>query len=354
MQLSNKAYIDFIKYSIDDKTVIPNSAESIEWYDFLQFCNRQGVIGLVFDAIQKVDLRINKNILFQWLSYAKQIKHQNQILNQRIGQIQRFFEEKKFRTCILKGQANGLMYPKPEVRSPGDIDIWVEGNALGIIKIVRGVVPNASYSLHHIKMPVFKDVSVEVHYRPANMTSRKLDKRLQAYVNEVAGDQFSNRVKLGNLEIRCLTDGFNALYQILHMYGHFFATRNSFKQFVDYYFLLKKGLTDEEKKHCQEMFQQLKIKKYSAGIMWIMTEVLGLEERYVIGEKNEREGRMILGESFKYGTFSKSTFHPIIEQMIVNVRLVWHYPSEVLNLPIYLVWHQWWKLKMKLTLMKYN
>lgn len=343
-----KTYFDFIKYAIGDVKDIPDCAKSIDWYDFLQFCNRHGIIGIVFDGIQKADLRFNQNILFQWLSYAEQIKNQNQIANQRIEQIQHFFEEKNCRTCILKGQANGLMYPKAEVRSPGDIDIWVEGDTAGIIKIVQSVVPNALYSLHHIKMPVFKDVSVEVHYRPANLTSRKLDKKLQAYVKEVADDQFSHKVKLGAIEIGSLTDEFNALYQILHMYGHFFTTRNSFKQLIDYYYLLKKGLTDEEKKHCHEMFGQLKIEKYSAGIMWIMTDVLGLEDRYIIGVKNELEGRLILGESFKYGMFPKSKFRSFIEQMIANERLIWHYPSEVLTFPFYLVWHQWWKLKMKM------
>ena len=349
-----KTYLDFIKYAIGDETVIPDGLESIEWYDFLQFCNRHGIIGLVFDGIQKADLRFNQNILFQWLSYTEEIKKQNQIANQRIGQIQHFFEEKNCRTCILKGQANGLMYPKAEVRSPGDIDIWVEGDAIDIIKIVQGVVPNASYSLHHIKMPVFKDVSVEVHYRPANMTSRKLDKRLQTYVKEVANDQFSHKVQLGDIEIGCLTDKFNTLYQILHMYGHFFATRNSFKQFIDYYYLLKKGLTKDEKDGCRQMFKTLKLEKYVAGIMWIMTEVLGLEDSYIIGAKNEREGRLILDESFCYGTFSNNTFRSVVEQTLANVRILNHYPAEVLNGPVYLIWHQWWKFKMKLALKKYN
>lgn len=347
-----KAYLEFLEYSIDSKKALPDSVTNIDWYDFLQFCNRQGIIGLVFEGIQKADIRINQNILFQWLSYAEQIKQQNIIANQRIGQVQHFFDEKNCRTCILKGQANGLMYPKPEVRSPGDIDIWVEGDTIDIIKMVQGVVPNASYSLHHIKMPVFKDVSVEVHYRPANMTSRKLDKRLQAYVKEVADDQFSNKVKLEEIEIGSLTNEFNALYQILHMYGHFFATRNSFKQFVDYYYLLKKGLTDDEKKHCLKMFGQLKIEKYSAGIMWIMTDVLGLDERFIIGEKNEREGRLILDESFYYGTFSKRAFQSVLEQTMANARIVSHYTGEVLGLPFYLVWHQWWKFMMRQTLKK--
>lgn len=352
MQLFDKAYLDFIKYAIDDEAVIPDSSVSIDWYDFLQFCNKHGVIGVVFEGILKADIRINKNILFQWLSYAEQIKQQNIIANQRIEQIQHFFEEKDYRTCILKGQANGLMYPKPDERSPGDIDIWVEGDTKDIIKIVQGVVPDASYSLHHIKMPVFKDVSVEVHYRPANMTSRILDKKLQAYVKEMADDQFSNKVKLGEIEISGLTNEFNALYQILHMYGHFFSTRNSFKQFIDYYYLLKRGLTDDEKKHCLEMFGQLKVEKYSAGIMWIMTDILGLENRLAIGAKDEQEGRLILEESFKYGLLANNTFWGVVKQTIANFKVMGHYPKEVINTPLYLLWHQYWKIKMSCSLSK--
>lgn len=348
----DNAYLDFIKYAIGEETVISDSAESIDWYDFLQFCNRHGIIGLVFEGIQRADLMINEDILFKWISCVEQIKKKNRITNQRIEQVQHFFEVKKCRTCILKGQANGLMYPKPEVRSPGDIDIWVEGKTLDIIRMVQSITPSASYSLHHIKMPIFKDVSVEVHYRPTKMTNRKLDNKLQAYVKEVTKYQFLHKEKLGVIEIGCLSDEFNALYQILHMYGHFFETRNSFKQFTDYYYLLKKGLAEEEKQQCLRMFKSLKLEKYAAGIMWIMTDVLGLEERFIIGEKNEREGRLILKESFYYGTFSKNTIYSVLQQTIANVRLVRHYPCKVLNGPLYLVWHQWWKFKMKQSLKK--
>ena len=41
--------------------------------------------------------------------------------------VSEWFRKKGFRTCILKGQGNAMMYPNPCSRTPGDFDIWVEG-----------------------------------------------------------------------------------------------------------------------------------------------------------------------------------------------------------------------------------
>lgn len=348
----NTAYLDFIRYALENGEVVPRSALSIDWYDFLQYCNRQGIVGVVFDGLQHANLKINQNLLYQWISNSEIIRQQNNVLNKRVSQIVGFFNDKGYRSCILKGQANGLMYPRLEVRTPGDIDIWVEGKSEEIIKLVQSVIPKAEYSLHHIKMPVFKDVSVEVHYRPVNLQRRKYDNKLQQYVALVADKQFSHKEMLDGIEIGTLTDGFNAVYQILHMYGHFFSTRNSFKQFIDYYYLLKKELSPEAKDECLRVFKKLHLTKYVTGVMWIMKKVLGLEDDFLIGEVSEKEGRLILKESFRYGTFSNTTWRSVMEQTFANARIISHYPAEVLYSPVYLVWHQWWKVKMIMELRK--
>ncbi len=342
-----KVYLDFIKYAIKDNEILPSNASCIDWSDFLQFCNRHGVIGIVFDGMQRSNLRVNKTILFQWYAYAEKIKKQNNIVNQRVVQAQKFFAEKGYRSCILKGQANGLMYPKPEVRSPGDIDLWVDGNNVDIIKFVLKRSPHAHYSLHHIEFPLFKDVSLEVHYSPAHLNIWSKDKKLQRFFECNKENQFNHKEMLIGTPIGSLTDDFNAVYQILHMWGHFFATRNSFKQFIDYYYLLKRGLSSSEKEKCMQVFRMLGIDKYVSGIMWIMTEILGLDECNIIGNKNEKEGKLILRESFCYGTFSKSVIRSVAEQTMANVRVLPHYPKGVLISPIYLLWHQWWKFKIK-------
>ena len=345
-------YLDFIHYSIATNAGIPDSVPVINWGDFLEYCNRQGVIGLVFEGVQKADVRIPQDKLFEWIGFSESIRAQNRIVNQRIQQVQKFFEEKNCRTCVLKGQANSLMYPNPEVRSPGDIDIWVEGKRDDIIRMVLSVAPDAHYSIHHIKMPVFSDVSVEVHYRPMYLSNWFKDKKLQRYITEVEERQFSHKVSLGKSEIGCLTNDFNVVYQLLHMYAHFFSSRNNFKQFVDYFYLLKKGLTAEEKCVCEGKFKELGIEKYASGIMWIMEKVLGLDSALLVIPTNEKIGRLILKESAYFGTYSTSNLKYVLEQFKANIRIVRYFPKEVLISPLFLVWHQWWKLKTKLALSK--
>ena len=344
----NPAYLDFIRYSVGEETVVPESIECINWEDFLEFCNRQGITGLVFNGIQKADIRFNQSALLEWIGTVQMIIRQNTITNKRLRESVVFFERKGLRSCILKGQANGLMYPKPELRSPGDVDIWVEGKREDIIKEVRNVCPNAHYSIHHIKLPIFKDVSVEVHYRPIYMSNWFMDRKLQNYIGSVEKRQFASKVALNNSEIGCLTDDFNAIYQLLHMYHHFFETRNNFKQFIDYYMLLKRGHFNNT--DIAQRFRELGVLKYAKGVMWVMKEVLALEEKYLVVEPCEKEGRLILSESSCFGTFPTNNLLLVIDKFWANLRVMIHYPMEVMISPLFLIWHQWWRLKMSFAL----
>lgn len=344
----NQAYLDFIRYAVGEETVVPESTACINWNDFLEFCNRQGITGLVLNGIQKADIRFNQSALLEWIGTVQMIIQQNAITNKRLKESVVFFERKGLRSCILKGQANGLMYPKPELRSPGDIDIWVEGKREDIIKEVKNVCPDAHYSIHHIKLPIFKDVSVEVHYRPIYMSNRFTDRKLQRYIASIEKKQFENKVAFDNCEIGCLTDDFNVIYQLLHMYHHFFETRNNFKQFIDYYMLLKRGCKNST--DFAKTFRELGVLNYAKGIMWVMKDVFALDENYLVVEPSEKEGRLILSESGYFGTFPTNNFLLVIEKFWANFRVVVHYPMEVLISPLFLIWHQWWRLKMSFAL----
>ena len=96
------------------------------------------------------------------------------------------------------------------------------------------------------------------------------------------------------------------------------------------------------------LLYMLGVEKYAAGIMWIEQEILGLEENFLIVEPNKNIGELLLGYVVNYGVRPRRNrlsllFHRITD----NLPLVRYFPSTVLIGPIYLIWHQWWKLKMK-------
>lgn len=338
----------YIQYALDETKSFPANLSEGDWQDFFQFCYRHSIAGIVFAGLERADRRIPQQVFFEWFSIVESTKQQNVVANNRLIAVSKWFEERGYNSIILKGQANGLMYPFPDLRSPGDIDIWVDCDKVKLIKLVTSQCPGAEYSIHHIKMPVFKDVSVEVHYRPIYLINWFVDRRLQRYVSKIEKKQFENRVNLDGVEIGNLTNDFNVVYQLLHMYAHFFSTRNNFKQFVDYYYLLKQGLTEEQKKNAVALMKELKVLKYGRGMMWVMKEVLGIDDSVLLVEPDEKVGKSILRESMHYGTFSTNKLKYVIERFVANFRLALMFPGQVLISPLFLVWHQWWKLRMKI------
>lgn len=348
-------YFDFIKYSIVSSKEPPSGLNKQDWGEFLAFCERQSIIGLVFHGIEQANPIIPQAILFEWIGSAEEIKATNRLVDKRSQQLCRFWARQGYRYCILKGQANAMMYPQPELRSPGDIDIWLEGSDLKITKAVLKEDPQAKYSFHHIKMPVFDDVSVEVHYRPAYMSNWWYDRKLQRLTKKISNSQFENKTTKGDVEFSTLTDDFNALFQMVHMFGHCFSSRNNLKQIIDYYYLLKRGFSDRQKVWIKQQFRQLGIEHYAAGIMWIEHEMLGLERQYLIVEPDEKLGHLLLNYVISYGVREERVdISLLVHRLTDNLPLVRHFPLTVLIGPIYLIWHQWWKVKMKIKLKMNN
>ena len=343
----SQAYLDFIKYCLHQDSEIPKESEKIGWWGFMTFCNRQNVLGIVLDGMDRSQLSVPSNIVLEWFSYVENIKAQNKLIDKRSVDISRIFKEKGYRSCILKGQANALYYPNPELRSPGDIDIWVEGNEVEIIKIILKDCPDAHYSIHHIKFPVFDDVPIEVHYRPVYMSNWFKNKKLQNFIRNKEIEQFDHQVKLNDSTVGGLTNDFNLVFQMLHMYNHFFTSRNNLKQMIDYYYLLKKSFFEKtDTGEVMDLLDDLGVKRYAAGVMWIQKEVLGIEDNCLLLKPNSKYGRVILSEMLTFGTRAESSnLSLVIHQFVGNMRLIPYFPSEVLINPLFLIWHQWWKFK---------
>ena len=131
------------------------------------------------------------------------------------------------------------MYPNPYSRTPGDIDIWVEGGDKRVISFVRSISPHEKACYHHIEFPSYKGVEVEVHYRPSFLLCFWHNRKLQKYYERVKEEQFSHRVMLGEQgEIAIPTVEFNLIFQLTHIYAHLMNEGIGLRQLLDYYYVL--------------------------------------------------------------------------------------------------------------------
>ena len=169
MLKQQKIFFDFLRFCISSAKEIPGSLKEADWKELYAIAKKQCLVGVLFDGIKKLPAEhvgMKKEFLLQWMAESQMLEKANVRLNDAAIQVSEWFRKKGFRTCILKGQGNALMYPNPYSRTPGDIDIWVEGGDKRVISFVRSISPHEKACYHHIDFPSYKGVEVEVHCSP--------------------------------------------------------------------------------------------------------------------------------------------------------------------------------------------
>lgn len=246
-----------------------------------------------------------------------------------------------------------MLYPNGLHRTPGDIDIWVEGGDKRVISFVRSISPHEKACYHHIEFPSYKGVEVEVHYRPSFLLCFWHNRRLQKYYERVKEKQFSHRVKLGEQgEVAIPTVEFNLIFQLTHIYAHLMNEGIGLRQLLDYYFVLLHA----DIKNVVELQRNLKhigLWKFAGAIMYIMHEVFGMPESRLIVSPNEKYGKFILNEVLEAGNFGKydernrfgkSQLGHNLQRIYRDIRLVRYFPMEALSEPLFRTWHFFWRL----------
>lgn len=328
-----------------------------EWGKIYAEAQRQAVIGIAVDGIDRLPQEQwpEQMMILEWIGAAGMVRQRNSVLNKRSVEIQEVFAKAGYRSCILKGQGNALMYPNPYSRMPGDIDIWVEGDRHTINKFVDSLVTEAHKGYKDVTFH-YNNVEVEAHFFPTYLNSYSKNKHLQQYIEEHKGEQFANFVELdGGSKICVPTVDFNVIYQMCHLYHHFFCEGIGLRHFIDYYYLLRRFANNKlllENYHSEvvELFRKLGMLRFVSGVMWVEKEILGIESEYLIADVDESVGQLILKEIIEYGNFNKvnmvgknvltsklsSTFRPL--------KYLFHFPKESFDRIVFLVRLQFGKM----------
>ena len=353
-------FFDFLRFCIGSESEIPSSLKEADWEELYAIAKKQCLVGVLFDGIKKLpaeQVGMKMELLFQWIAKNRMLEKANVRLNDAAIQISEWFRKKGFRTCILKGQGNALMYPNPYSRTPGDIDIWVEGGDKRVISFVRSISPHEKACYHHIEFPPYKGVEVEVHYRPSFLLCFWHNRKLQNFYERMKEEQFSHRVMLGKQgEIAIPTVEFNLIFQLTHIFSHLMNEGIGLRQLLDYYYVLISDDLLMIRDRVQKELKELGLWKFAGGIMYIMQEVFGMPASRLIVPPNEKYGRFVLNEVLEAGNFGKhdarnrfgrSKLGHNLQRVYRDIRLVRYFPAEALCEPLFRFWHFFWRMKNK-------
>ena len=239
----------FLKYCLGYKEDMSRVIAGMDWQMLYSFASKQALLGLCFDGIERLgeeypeDLKrnpIGRELLMNWMGKAQQIRRQNIKVNAVAGKLFSMLREDGLRCCVLKGQGNALMYPNPYSRTPGDIDVWIDASRERIMEYAsKKFELGDDIRLQHLETSL-DGVPVELHFFPCSMNNPIYHARLQKWFRRNADLQCSHIVGLPDEagDIAIPTTAFNVIYQLTHLYHHFFDEGIGMRQIIDYFLVV--------------------------------------------------------------------------------------------------------------------
>lgn len=348
-----KAYfLELVQISLGTREKFSGVPSPQEWKQMFVESQRQTLTGICFYGVQSVYRRfpeqaanLPETLRLKWLANSAVLERRNGVMDTHTAKTLRYFREKGFPCMGLKGQGIAALYGKlGSMRHSGDIDVWLTGGRDKIYALSRkvfGTVTGANY--HHIHFPMYEDVEVEAHIYPSFLSSPLRNSRLHRFCRQYQPAE-------GCADTPPLA--FNRVFILLHCYRHVCGHGVGLRQLMDYYFVLNKGFTEEERRDTLYWCGQLGMGGFLKAAMWVMKYVFGLADEYLLCPPDAKEGKFLMSEIMHTGNMGHgekrykwgkaSPLGRYIENQKRNMHLLAHYPHEVCWSPFFNVWRFVW------------
>ena len=263
-----RLFFEFLQVAIGNRESLSRELSDNEWQDIFRLLKEHALIGVGFSAVERLHAKgvvCPMQLWMQWYALVVQIERRNEQLNGLCKKVTEQYEHDGLSTCILKGQGNYINYPDNlrKRRQCGDIDIWCmppkEGLNIAVhtgkdsveyVKYhgVRAVIeyvklqhricgsnkkPRPIY--HHVDAPAIEGVEVEAHFRTGYIHSPLRNWRMQRWFAQHYEGCAANKTSYG---FSMPTPSVNVIYQMTHLFSHYFQEGVGLRQILDMYYAL--------------------------------------------------------------------------------------------------------------------
>lgn len=216
-----------------------------QWTRLGEIAQEQGVLGVMLDGIERLEAtgygatrELSKEQKLEWIGNVLNGYEAGNLQQLKvIDAIQRQWYEAGIQMMLMKGQAIGIYYPKPNHRCPGDIDCYLfDDYANGNEQAMKwgGKVDEGWYKHSVIR---YKGETIENHQFFVHTREGENSKRFNQVLCKTLKDtKFDTLSGTGVLLPPPL---FNALFLTYHAQAHFLEEGLKLKQLLDWAMYLK-------------------------------------------------------------------------------------------------------------------
>lgn len=251
------------------------------WARLGERAQAQGVLGIVMDGLERLETSpygptraLSKQQKLEWIGQVMQMeqrnRHQIEVMN---GLAHKWIDE-GCRVMVMKGQANGMHYPIPMHRSPGDIDCYLFENYQSGNEIAKkaGAIVNEGWYKHSqisYKGELFENHLYFVHTREGKR-SKRLQSELENMLHTTKWSSFPDS------EVLLPPVQWNAMFLTYHACAHFLSEGLHLKQILDWAMFLKKEQYNVDWNSFYEYCDRYHFRRFAVAMTAISVGHLGV------------------------------------------------------------------------------
>lgn len=349
-----ETFFELIQITVGTRDGFSKVPSAKMWAVIFDMAEKQSLTGVLLAGLEKLPAaqRPPQGLLLDWIGIQQMVVSTNKNQDRRSKELYEWVKEKGVDSCVIKGQGVARLYPQPELRQAGDIDIWVNADRDDVVgKMLSEGIDVSVIDYVNCHAAFFNDVEVEVHFRPSYFFNPFANKRLQKWIQENKSTQMTSFD--GTVGFCYPTIAFNLVFSLIHIYRHVFSEGIGLRQLMDYYFILNHS-NEEERSEAYATLRSFGIGKFVGTVMHVLRKVFNLDESLFLCKPNAEEGEFLLSEIMRGGNFGhyddrniyvsdENRFLRGLNNAKRNMRFLMRYPSEVLWMPLWKTWHWCWR-----------
>ncbi len=232
-------------------------------------------------------------------------------------------EEAGVPVLVLKGSGVAGLYPVPELRKSGDVDLLIPGDLLDAARDF--LVKEGQHANHHLAFRSGDGIDLELHtmlaepFRDAGI-NRGMDRLLPMYFEKKGyGDCMGVRLPVPQGPCQ-------ALQLLLHMLQHFLRAGFGLKLLCDWVVFWNREEAWGAAPEFLRLAEACHVRQFADTVTMVCKEFLGLREDLPMGRSRDRK----LAEEFLQDVFAAEEFGKADKDrmVIVEGNSLWAYVKE--------------------------
>lgn len=288
-----------------------------EFEELMALAGEQTVTGLVGDCLIKNNIKLEREDALSLFAKLKAIEKRNAHVNENLVSFVNFMERKGVDYIIVKGQVAGALYPNPDARMSGDVDLYFVGDNYkkikGLVEQRLGKQLSKLSDGKHVEFEV-NNVVFELHEKLSRLATRKHQEYWDQMIDHAILEG-TDTVTIAGKEIKTLSATYNALYIFVHLFYHMTASGVGLRQLCDMMKSLsptlphREGVSKIDKERLEEILKELGYFKAYKAMGAFLVEYLGLPEEefpFTLTEKDRKWVETIKKNILKRGNFGRT------------------------------------------------